>query len=249
MPIVETISLLDLLYASGLMVLLLALSLWERLRLEKDIVVGTLRAFIQLYAVGMVLVYIFKKNAVGLVLLALFIMLATASKIAVDRQTHRVKNLTKLMFAALIVSSGFTLLMITSVIIRWKPVWYNPQYLIPIAGMIIGNAMNGAALAAERLQSEIRAGRNIIEAYLALGATARQACKSFIVKSVRAAMIPSVNTLMAVGIVQLPGMMTGQIIANVTPVQAVRYQIVILFGITFAVAVAATIIVYLTFRN
>jgi putative ABC transport system permease protein len=249
MPHVETISFVDLLYASGLMTLLVALSLWEGLRLEKDLIVGTLRSFVQLYIVGAILVYIFRKNMAGLVLLALFIMLAAAAKIATDRQTHRVRNLTRLIFVSLILSSGFTLFMITIVIIRWKPVWYNPQYLIPIAGMIIGNAMNGAALAVERLQSEIRASRNIIEAHLAIGATAYQACKAFIVKSIRASMIPSVNTLMAVGIVQLPGMMTGQIISNVSPVQAVRYQLVILYGIAFAVGAASTIIVYLTFRN
>jgi putative ABC transport system permease protein len=249
MPLIETISLFDLLYASGLMVLLVALSLWEKLRLEKDLVVGTLRSFIQLYIVGAILIYIFRKNVAGLILLVLFIMLAAAAKIAVDRQTHRVRNLTGMVFVSLILSSGFTLFMLSIVIIRWKPTWYNPQYLIPIAGMVIGNAMNAAALAVERLQSEVRASRNVIEAHLALGATAYQACKTFIVRSIRASMIPSINTLMAVGIVQLPGMMTGQIISNVSPVQAVRYQLVILYGIAFTVGVASMIVVHLTYKS
>jgi putative ABC transport system permease protein len=115
--------------------------------------------------------------------------------------------------------------------------------LIPLFGMIVGNAMNGAALAVERLQSEMEAGRAQIEAYLALGATPQQASAEPARRATDAAMIPTINALAVVGVVSLPGMMTGQILAGSAPTLAVRYQLVVVFMLTAATALAAAGIV------
>jgi putative ABC transport system permease protein len=121
--------------------------------------------------------------------------------------------------------------------------WHNPRYLIPLFGMITGNAMNGAALAAERLGSEMEARRAEVEAYLALGASPARASADAVRRALAAALIPSVNGLMVVGLVTLPGMMTGQILAGASPLLAVRYQIVVAFMLAGAVAATAAIVV------
>jgi putative ABC transport system permease protein len=140
------------------------------------------------------------------------------------------------------VGAGLTLAYVDAVVIRAHP-WYDPQYLIPLFGMIIGNAMNGAALAAERLASEMEARRAEIEAWLALGATPARASREAVRRALVAALIPAVNGLMVVGLVVLPGMMTGQILAGTSPLLAVRYQIVVAFMLAGAVAMTSVIVV------
>ena len=143
--------------------------------------------------------------------------------------------------AALLVASGLTLLYISTLVVRVAP-WYNPQYMIPLFGMIVGSAMNAAAIAAERLHSEVRARQAEIEAYLALGATYQQASQDPVRHALRAALIPTVNGLMVLGIVTLPGMMTGQMLAGASPLIAIRYQIVVAFMQAAAVAMATAIV-------
>ena len=123
--------------------------------------------------------------------------------------------------------------------------WYEPQYLIPIAGMILGNSMTSAALAGDRLQSDLRARRDEVEARLALGFSGREAVQPMVRASLRAAMIPTVNGMMTVGLVQLPGMMTGQILAGSSPLVAIRYQIVVVFMLAAATAVGSLLFVRL----
>ena len=108
--------------------------------------------------------------------------------------------------------------------------------------MIAGNAMNAAALAAERLASEIDARRAEIEAYLTLGASPAFATRNAVQKAIRASMIPMVNSLTVVGVVALPGMMTGQILAGASPLTAVRYQILVMFMLMAAVAITGTLV-------
>jgi putative ABC transport system permease protein len=141
----------------------------------------------------------------------------------------------------MLLASGFTLLYISTLVVRIAP-WYNPQYLIPLFGMIVGSTMNAAAIAAERLASEVVARQAEIEAYLALGATYQQASQQSVRQALRAALIPTVNGLMVVGIVTLPGMMTGQILAGSSPLMAIRYQIVVAFMQAGAMAITTAIV-------
>jgi putative ABC transport system permease protein len=107
--------------------------------------------------------------------------------------------------------------------------WYDPRYAIPILGMILGNTMNGVSVGLDRLVSGAVVRRAAIEARLMLGATASEAMRGVSREAMRAGLIPTVNGMAAAGLVSLPGMMTGQILAGVEPVEAVKYQILIMF--------------------
>jgi putative ABC transport system permease protein len=237
-PIIE-LAWLDLTLAAGLILIAFGLSRWQGVGLGRDVVVGAIRAVVQLVLVGYVLVYIFGLDRWYLVVVALLIMLAVATKTAVDRQDKPNRELFGIVGAAMLIGSGLTLVYVGAVVIRMDP-WYSPRYLIPLFGMIVGNSMNAAALAAERLAGEVTARRAEIEAYLALGADPVRATRDAVRRAIRASMIPMVNSLMVVGIVALPGMMTGQIIAGASPLTAVRYQIVVMFMLMSAVAVTGT---------
>lgn len=236
------VSWLQLGLASGLVLVAMGVSSWQRLGLTRGFAVGAVRAVVQLVAVGYILVYLFAADRWWLVLLALLVMLAAAAKTSTDRVKAPRRVILPIAGIAMLIGSGLTLAYVDLLIVR-PAQWYDPRYLIPIFGMIIGNAMNGAALAAERLKSEVDARRGEIEAYLALGATPAQASGEAVRRSLTAALIPSVNGLIVVGLVTLPGMMTGQILAGSSPLLAVRYQIVVAFMLTGAVAVTSAVVV------
>jgi putative ABC transport system permease protein len=128
-----------------------------------------------------------------------------------------------------------------------KP-WYSPQFAIPLLGMILGNTLNGISLGLDRLGGELASRRLHVESLLALGATRWEAARQPIQKAIRTGMIPIINAMMVVGIVSLPGMMTGQLLAGVSPIQAVRYQIVILFLIASGTALGTVSVVLLSYR-
>lgn len=240
------VSWFDLALAAPLIVVAVALSRWQRLGLARGFIIGALRALVQLMAVGYVLVYLFQSSRWWLVLLALGVMLAAATS-ASTRRGKKVpakdrRALLGISGTAMLLASGVTLAYVTQVMLRVHP-WYAPRYLVPLFGMIVGNAMTAAALAAERLASEMELRRGEVEAYLALGASPARAAAEPVRRALTAALIPSVNGLMVVGLVQLPGMMTGQILAGQSPLLAVRYQIVVAFMLAGATAMTAAMVV------
>jgi putative ABC transport system permease protein len=127
--------------------------------------------------------------------------------------------------------------------------WYEPQYAIPILGMILGNTLTGVSLGMERMTQELTAGRATIEMILALGGSRWEAAQDAVRQAVRAGMMPTLNQMSVVGIVSLPGMMTGQVLAGQSPMEAVRYQIVIMFLIAAGSALGTGCAVVLTFRR
>ncbi|MFL5560088.1 MAG: ABC transporter permease [Gemmatimonadaceae bacterium] len=232
----------DLGLALALVMIAIALSWWQRLGLARGFAIGAARATVQLVAVGYVLAYLFATRRWYLVALALLVMLLAATKTATDRQRESRRTLFPITGVAMLLGAGITLVYVDEIVLRVDP-WYDPQYVIPLFGMIIGNAMNGAALAAERLASEMESRRGEVEAYLALGASPATAAAEPVRRALVAALIPAVNGLMIVGLVSLPGMMTGQILAGSSPLTAVRYQIVVAFMLAGAVAMTSTIVV------
>jgi putative ABC transport system permease protein len=231
-----------------LVLVAVGVSRWQRLGLESGFLVGGVRALVQLVAVGYILVYLFATRQWWLVLLALLVMLAAAAWTATNRRRGTTavpgarRSLLGISAAAMLISSGLTLAYITQAVLHVHP-WYEPRYLIPLFGMIVGNAMTGAALAAERFGSEMESRRGEVEAYLALGATPARASAEPVRRALVAALIPSVNGLAVVGLVQLPGMMTGQILAGQSPLLAVRYQVVVAFMLAGATAMTAAMVV------
>ena len=238
---VNDVSWFDLSLALGLILIAVGISRWQNLGLVKDLIIGAIRTVVQLVLVGYVLVYIFAVDRWYITLAILALMLIVAVLAATGRQAktnHRLKWITG---SAMLLGSGLTLVYVTTLVVTVEP-WHNPRYLIPLFGMIVGSAMNGAALAIERLNSEMETRSGEIEAYLALGANYRQASAQPVRQALRASLIPTINGLMVVGIVTLPGMMTGQILAGSSPLTAVRYQIVVVFMQAAAVAITTAVV-------
>lgn len=243
-----SISLPRLAVAFGLVLVVIGLSLWQRLGLAKDLLWASARAFLQLAAIGYVLTVIFDLERWYLILLLLGAMLTVAVATIARQKKGRVRGVWPVLTASLIASVLFTLAPVIGLILGISP-WYKPQYLIPIAGMLLGNAVTGSSLATERLLAEARLRKLEIEAALSLGATWLQASKSAVREATKAALIPTINMLMIAGVVQLPGMMTGQILAGAKPWEAVKYQIMILYAVAAAVAVASLLTAFLSCRR
>ncbi|RKZ29468.1 iron export ABC transporter permease subunit FetB [bacterium] len=232
------ISLIELVAAAGLVAIAAFISVVLKLRIEKDMAWGTLRTFLQLLAVGYILDWVFSVDRWYLVAAMLFLMVGTASYNAMRRQTVRFRGLTIRFIISIAFASAVGIFVGLGLIVRSRPLW-DPQYMIPIGGMIIGNAMTSGALAVNRLYREITSRRGEIEAALSLGASPHIASISAARAAVKAGMLPMISTMMVVGIVHLPGMMTGQIIGGVEPGQAVRYQIVIMYILVTTNALSA----------
>ncbi len=231
--------------ASALVLVAVALSEFQHLGLTKRLVIGALRAVVQLTLIGYLLVWLFDTNRWYFVLGVLLVMVVTATFAATGRHPggpSAQRRLRPICFVSILIGSALTIAYVSAVVVDIKP-WYNPRYLIPLFGMIVGNAMNGAALAAERLRSEMEHARAQIESLLALGASPRQASAEPARRAIVAAMIPTINSLTVVGVVSLPGMMTGQILAGSAPTLAVRYQLVVVFMLVAATSITATGIV------
>lgn len=183
------------------------------------------RMLIQLILIGYVLTYIFASDSPYLIVLILSVMLIAASMISLRPLQKRQKSLYLYALVSIFLGGVFTLLMVIFGVLDLNP-WYKPQFLIPIAGMIFANSMNAVSIAAERFESEAERDRSYIDARAV---------------SYKAALIPIINALFAVGLVSLPGMMTGQILAGVDPLIAVRYQIMVMLMILGSAGISVAI--------
>jgi len=184
---------------------------------------ATFRMLIQLTLVGYVLRHIFYSEATSLLLIILILMVFVSTYIALGVVKKDRANLFWITILAIAIGGGVNLLIVTKFILVLDP-WYQPRYLIPLAGMIFSSAMNGVSLAVERLYAEL--GRNVIY----------RDAKGLAMK---AALLPITNSLLAVGLVSLPGMMTGQILSGISPLIAVRYQIVVMCMIFSSVGLSS----------
>lgn len=246
-PLID-LSLTDLLLVYGLIVLAIGLARLRGIGQEREMLGASLRMVGQLLAVGYVLHFVFSLESPSLVLLILLVMGGFAVQAVGARVKVRMPRFYRVVGSSILIGCGGATFFFCTLVIGLDP-WYDPRYLIPLAGMIIGNSMTGASLAAERLSSEIRERREEIEAALCLGATARAASGAAVRSAFRAALIPSINAMAAMGIVFLPGMMTGQILSGTEPVTAVKYQIAIMCVITGSVAITSYLILLQGYRS
>ncbi|MGE5591338.1 MAG: ABC transporter permease [Bacillota bacterium] len=223
--------------------LAMAASYWQRLALERDILIGTVRAAAQLLAVGYILQFVFSAQSPAFTVLMVAVMIAVATQNA-SRRGKGLPGVQWRVLAALTLAEVVTI----GLMLLIRVIQPTPQYVLSISGMIVGNAMVVAGLLLNRLQGEVDARRDELRVLLSLGATPRQAIQNQLRAAVRACMIPSVDSLKTVGLVQLPGMMTGQILAGASPILAVRYQILIMFSLTSAAALCSIALGLLTYR-
>jgi putative ABC transport system permease protein len=203
--------------------------------------------FVQLLVVGYVLHLIFALETPLPVLLILIVMVGFAVQTIGARVKTKMPHFYRVVGTAILFGCGGMTFFFCSLVIGLEP-WYDPRYLIPLAGMIIGNSMTGASLAVERLASEFRERRDEIETGLCLGGSIQSVSETAVSSAFRAALIPSVNAMAAMGLVFLPGMMTGQILSGTEPLIAVKYQIAIMCVITGSVSLTTFFILKLGYR-
>lgn len=225
-----------------------AVSAALRLGLLKSLLWGTIRTFVQLTFVGYVLRYVFEINNLWLITAMVGVMCAVAARASVKRTPNVPSYPVMLAFWSLLASTVLVGLIVVRIIISPEP-WYSARIVIPIFGMILGNSMTGIALSLDRLYSEAYARAGEIEALLSFGATPWEAVRDCVKTAVRSGMTPTINSLMVVGIVSLPGMMTGQILGGADPHEAVRYQIVVMLMISAAVAIGCLLLVGISYKR
>lgn len=238
----------DLALAYGLVLAAIALARLKNVGQEWQMVWASLRMLLQLIAVGSLLHLVFAIQSPLTTLAILLVMGLCTLQVVGGRIREKMPGFYRVMAISLTVGCGGATFVLCGLVIGYTP-WYDPRYLIPLAGMIIGNSMNGASLAAERLASGMGERREELETALCLGATSRQACEPVVRQAFRAALMPTINTMAAMGIVSLPGMMTGQILSGTAPIIAVRYQIAIMCAITGAVGITSFLILLQGYRG
>lgn len=242
------ITYVDLITASALLFTAAALSLALSLKLERGLIIGGVRTVVQLTLLGLALKWLFAVSDPRLVGLFLLIMLVIAAQTARSRVRSAPVGTYWRSLVALTVPGVAVTLLVTGGVMDTQP-WYAPRYVLPIAGMVIGNSMSAVAVALDRLFSELAAQRERIDALLALGAQPSEAARQAVREGVRAGMIPTLNALGAAGLVFIPGMMSGQILSGADPILASRYQIVILLMVCAAAALGSVIAVVLGVRS
>jgi putative ABC transport system permease protein len=228
----KTISILDLLWM--MLPIAVVIYLYTKWTSDKNtLFIALFRMIVQLLLIGYVLIYIFDSNSSLLVVLILSVMLIASSVISLRPVIKREKKLYIYAFLSILGGGLVTLLVVLFGVVGLDP-WYEARFVIPISGMIFANAMNGVSIAAERFESEIEQKKGYIEA------------RSLAYK---AALIPIINSLFAVGLVSLPGMMTGQILSGIDPLIAVRYQMMVMLMVLSSSGLSVGIYLILMQKN
>ncbi len=238
----------DLMVAAALVVVAGAVSVALGLGLGKRLAIASARTAVQLLVVGYVLVFIFRADTPWLVMGALLVMTVAAGRAAVERSSRRFRGAYLDAFFVLLITGAVTTGAVTQIVIGVKP-WYQPQYLIPLLGMVLGNSLTGISLCLDHLLESFDERRDRIEMALALGATSWEASRDSLRDAVRRGMIPIINAMTVAGVVSLPGMMTGQILAGSDPMLAVVYQIVVMFMLAAATALGSMMTALLVQRR
>jgi putative ABC transport system permease protein len=224
--------------------LAIGISRWQKVDLEKDMLVAMARSFAQLIAIGYALELIFEAKGQLWILLVIGIMVTVAGYTAGQRgqyvpQSKRV--------ATLSVSVGTVLTL--GLLIGLKIFPFEPRFIIPIAGMVVGNAMTATGLVMARLRDDLKLQRAQVEAALALGATQRQAATHQLRRALTTGMAPMVDRTKTVGLISLPGAMTGMILAGASPLEAVQLQVIVMYMLIGAVAFSGLTAAFLTYRQ
>jgi putative ABC transport system permease protein len=238
------VSLGEVVAALALVAIAIAVSLWRGTGLESEYAVAVIRSFIQLTAIGYVIQAIFDEDTLTLVVALIVVMVLFGAYTARGR-AERVPGAFLPLLVGLSVAAAATLVLVVALGV-FEP---EPRFLVPVGGMVIGNAMTASAVALNRLGEDISEGAGKIEAALALGATSTQAAAPILRRSLRSAMIPLVDSTKTTGLIFFPGTMVGMLLAGAEPVDAVRLQLVLLWTLLGSIAIATLIATTLAYRN
>ena len=232
---------LDLALAALLVVLNGGLSLALQLGLARQLAIATLRMIVQLLLVGLVLEVLFSLVSPLWTGLAALAMLLFAGREIMARQERRLTGFWAYGLGTSCMLVAATLVTMFALVVQVSPdPWYHPRYSLPLLGMVLGNTMTGISLGLHTLTTGLTRDRAAVEARLALGATRYEAVLPVSRAAMRTALMPIINSMAATGLVALPGMMTGQILAGADPVEAVKYQILVMFLIAGGTGLGAT---------
>lgn len=220
----------------------LVLSKTFKLGLEKDTIIATIRSIIQLLAVGYILKFVFDEGSIIYIFLMVALMIVTATLNA-RKKGKGIKGITwKIVFTLVMVE-----IVTQGVLLGFNIVPTTAQYIIPISGMLIGNSMVLSILFLNRFTAEITSHQNEIELILSLGGTPKQAIHRQLINAIKASMIPTIESQKTIGLVQLPGMMSGQIIGGADPIQAVQFQLLIIFALLTTATLSSIMIGFLSY--
>lgn len=220
----------------------LILSRYFKLGLENDTIVATIRSIIQLFIVGYLLQFVFDYEQMIYIVLMVVIMIVAATQNA-RKKGSMIKGIT----GKLVITFVLIEIITQSILIGFKITPATAQYIIPISGMVVGNSMVLAILFLNRFTSEIQANQDVTELVLSLGGSPKQAINNQLVQAIRASTIPTIESQKTIGLVQLPGMMSGQIIAGADPLQAVFFQLLVLFLLLMTAVFTSLLLGYLSY--
>ncbi len=238
----------DVMIGLGLIAVAIGLSYFQGFGIQRDLAVGTLRCVLQLVILGYVLVYIFEIKSMWITAGILLVMALIAAQTARGRIKRPYPGALVVLWISITLATFFAVAFVT-VLTMHDPIALTPQYLIPLGGMMIGNSLNGLSLGAERFKSELESKRDRVECLLSMGATADRAAADCMRTAFTAAMIPTINALMVIGLIQIPGVMTGQVMAGVDPLIAARYQLIVMFMIVGGKVIALSLGLRLSVRR
>lgn len=238
----------QLMLATGFVIFVGVVSIRLSLGITKDLAMATVRTYVQLLALGFILRWVFGVNSPWLVVGIILLMVTFAARILVQRSPDAPRGIFGSAFVSMALTGFIVTFAVTGVIVQVEP-WYLPQYVIPLAGMVIGNSMTGIALSLERVFADMDAREGELLALTALGATPWEAAHSSIRLALRAGLIPTINSMAAAGLVFIPGMMAGQILAGADPVTATGYQIVVMLMVAAATAMGSVVALLLTYHR
>ncbi|EGA90913.1 UPF0014 inner membrane protein [Planococcus donghaensis MPA1U2] len=220
----------------------LILSKTLKLGLEKDTIIATLRSIVQLLAVGYVLKFVFDSDSLLYIFMMVGLMVVAATHNA-QKKGAAIQGITTKVAVTLISVEVLT----QSILLGFNITPATAQYIIPISGMVIGNSMVLSILFLNRFTAEVESQQDQTELILSLGGTPKQAIHRQLITSIKASMIPTIESQKTVGLVQLPGMMSGQIIAGADPIQAVQFQLLIMFLLLTTAAVTSVMLGFLSY--
>lgn len=235
--------------AASLILLCGLISAAVGLGIGRSLLIAGIRTMLQLWLVGLVLQWVFAVDRWYFVIALMTLMTLVAGVAAVQRVEKRYPGIWIDSLVSVWASSWLMAAFAVFAVIRPEGSWYQPQYTIPLLGMILGNSLTAISLGMGRLSDELLRRRGEVETLLALGATRWEAGRDAVRTAIRTGLIPILNTMMVVGLVSLPGMMTGQILSGVDPIDAVKYQIVIMFLIAAATSLGVVTSVLLGFQR
>lgn len=237
---VLSLSATDLALASILIVINGVASLVLGLQVHKSLIVAAIRMVIQLLLVGLVLRWILGNQSPMMTALAVLVMIAAASREVASRPRLPFQGFVGLGISAAVVglSSILTVALALTTAIRPEP-WYEPRYAIPLMGIVLGSVLNSASIAMDTFLSGANAAAAEIETRLTLGATRHEAVRPQLIAAIRSGMLPVINQMSAAGLITLPGIMTGQVLAGMDALEAAKYQVLLMFILAGASGLAA----------